>query len=191
METKLQLSLNDNEIVHEMAGYFEKKFDDFLPYKDSFLFAIDKLRGVYGEEKVSDVICAFNTQTASDILFAYWLGVQANLEHYRNPIARTFLEVDPEVYLREKVMKNMPDRLEAQRVVEQFRREITAEMKVYYEDVAAYYTYFENAAPKLAHYHAFMLANEFLGRIEPGYVSDDHLTNAYQRMMEEYFNTAV
>lgn len=191
MKTKLQLNLNDNEMVHEMAKYFEEKFDDFLSYKDGFLSAIDKLKEEYGEETVTGVICAFNTQTASDMLFAYRLGMQANLEHYRNPFARTFLEVDPEVYLREKVMKNMQYRIEAQKIVDQFRRDLSAEMKVYFEDISAYYTYFENAAPKLAHYHAFMLANEFLGRIEPGYVSDDHLTNAYQRMMEEYFNTAV
>lgn len=45
------------------------------------------------------------------MLFAYELGRQANMEHFRNPGAYPFIQLSPEIYLQEHVMRRMPKRV--------------------------------------------------------------------------------
>ena len=120
---------------------------------------------------------AIDAQTASDLLFSAALGLKANLDHFRAPIARTFLEVDPETYLQESVAHSMPQYIEAQKILN------TVGVN---DAIIEYTTYLETFGPRLAHYFGYLLGDELLPKIIPGYQPDPLLTNRYQAWLQEY-----
>lgn len=124
--------------------------------------------------KLADAIAA---QAASDLLFSAALGLKANLDHFLDPIARTFLEIDSEIYLRESVAHNMPQYIEAQKILD------TTEVN---DTIIEYTTYLETIGPKLAHYFGFLLGDELFPRIIPGYQPDPPLTIRYHNWVCGY-----
>lgn len=135
---------------------------------------------------VEDLIDAIRRQITSHLLFAGYLGFQANLEHFLNPVARTFMDVDPDVYLREEVAMVLPEYASAQETIDNFCKRLSPEQKEGFESVAAYIAHLETVVPKLAHYEGFMLGNELLHYVMPGYHPDVQLTIRYHAMLKEY-----
>ena len=119
---------------------------------------------------------------------AFALDNLLNLEHFLNPVARTFIEVDPEVYLRESVAKSLPEYTSAQATIDRFLRQLPAELETEYEAVVAYIAHLETIVPKIAHYKGFLLGNELLPHIVPGYQPDAQLTVCYCTLLEEYLH---
>lgn len=141
-----------------------------------------KMREKYQEtmaqsEKRKALAEAIDTQTASDLLFSAALGLKANLDHFHDPITRTFLEVDPEIYLRESVAHSLPQYIEAQKIREATECD---------DDITAYTTYLDTVGPKLAHYFGYLLGDELLPRIIPGYQPDPILTFRYHNWVCGY-----
>lgn len=134
----------------------------------------------------NDVKEAIYKQTASCALFSVFLGLKANLDHYRDPIARTFLEVDCETYLRENAARKLPEYECAERIRRRFGETLSPEQQEQYEAVSLYINHIETLVPKLAHYYGYLLGNELLPRVIPGYYPDMKLTLQYTGMMQEY-----
>ena len=163
--------LTGQALTNSLIEFLEQHSEDFPEIREKYQKAIAQAeRG----KELADAIAA---QTTSDILFSAALGLKANLDHFRDPIARTFLEVDPEIYLRESVAHNMPQYIEAQRIRD------SAE---YDDDITAYTTYLETVGPKLAHYFGYLLGDELLARIVPGYQSNPLLTILYRNWVRTY-----
>lgn len=164
--------LTGQALTNSLIEFLEQHCEDFPEIREKYQEAI-----VQAEEgkKLAEAIDA---QTASDLLFSAALGLKANLDHFRDPIARTFLEVDPEIYLRESVAHSLPQYIEAQKVRN------TVETN---DDIIGYTTYLETFRPKLAHYFGYLLGDELLPKIVPGYQSDQMLTVQYCAMIAEYF----
>ena len=102
-----------------------------------------------------------------------------------NPIARTFLEVDSESYIRTGVIRQLPRNLEAQAVRRRFVIKLSEEQQKIYEDIAIFIAHLETAIPKLAHYYGYLLGNELYLRIVPGYYPDIYLTKQYRKKLED------
>ena len=102
-------------------------------------------------------------------------------------MTRNFLDVDSEIYLREETAHRLPEYEGAQKVLDQFYALLSPNQKVLYEDVISYSSYLETTAPKLAHYYGYLLGNELLPRIIPGYHGDMALTVRYRMMLRDYF----
>ena len=163
---------------------------DFAEDYQLFQEAINYLEASLGEEansSVDDLVDAIHRQTISNWLFSSYLGFQANIDHFINPVARTFADVDPEIYLRESVAKALPEYASAQAIIDSFWRQLTPELEEEYQRVVAYIAHLETIVPKMAHYNGFLLANELLPRIIPGYQPDTQLTVRYCIMIENYF----
>lgn len=159
--------------------------DDFKGEYQRCANAMDQLKGELGEDSLGALADAIERQAISHWIFAGALGFRANLEHFQSPVARTFIEVDPEVYLREGVARAMPEYVAAQETVRSFCSRLSREQRAVYEDIAAYIALLETVIPKVAHYNGFMLGNELLPRMIPGYQPDVQLTMQYRRMMEK------
>lgn len=163
--------LTGQALTNSLIEFLEQHCKDFpeirVKYKDAIVQADEG-------EKLAEAIDA---QTASDLLFSAALGLKANLDHFRDPIARTFLEVDPEIYLRESVAHSLPQYIEAQKI---------RDAAEYDDDITAYTTYLETVGPKLAHYFGYLLGDELLPRVIPGYQPDPILTIRYQAWVQEY-----
>lgn len=152
-------------LVISLIEFMEQRFEDFSEIHKKYREVIQQVNT--GEQ----LSVAIETQIASDLLFSVALGINANLDHFRNPIGRTFLEVEPEIYLRESIAHSLPHYIEAQKNVD------TEELN---DDVIAHISYLESIGPKLAHYFGYLLGDELLPRIVPGYQPDPILTIRYR-----------
>ena len=163
---------------------------DFAEDYQLFQEAISYLKADLGEEanpSVDDLADAIHRQTVSNWLFSIYLGFQANLDHFINPVARTFVDVDPETYLRENVARALSEYTSAQAVIDSFWHQLSPEQEEVFEGVVAYIAHLETVVPKMAHYNGFLLGNELLPLLMPGYQPDEQLTVRYCMMLKEYF----
>ena len=139
----------------------------------------------------TDLADAIYQKIGSTLLFSYCLGLKANLDHFIDPVSRTFLDVDPEVYLRENIARQLPDYLRAQHVQEQFYKALSPSQKEKYDDgITTYICHLETVGPKLAHYYGYLFGNELFPHVIPGYVVDAQLTLQYRYMLEAYCGTS-
>lgn len=177
------------EIVTSLVGVMAVNFEDFAADQTRFHETIILLENELGSEispSVSDMIDAIDQQIGSSLLFSCFLGLKANLDHFVDPIGRTFLDVDPETYLREDLAKHFPDYQNALRVQEQFCAALSPEQKDKYEDITTYISHLETVGPKLAHYYGYVLGNQLFPHVIPGYVADSQLTSQYRCILENY-----
>lgn len=185
METILE-QLTGKPIADALIETLSANFEDFSAAKARYDEAICRLREEIGDA-VQDEIAAIDQQTASTLLFSGLLGLKANWDHFLDPVARNFLDVDAETYLRETTARRLPAYRQAQAVRCRFYALLTPEQQKRHEDITAYVSYLETAGPKLAHYWGYLLGDDLLQRTVPGYHPDPVLTMRYRMMLEAYF----
>lgn len=172
--------------MEEMKLWMEENLQDFGPVKEGFCRAVAALEQTLGPEAVQEEVDALTRQAASNLLFCGWLGFKANLDHFTDPAARSFLELDHEVYLQEATARNLPDYAAAQKTRDRFFAALDGKQQASYEAVTEYEVYLETAVPKLAHYYGYLLGNLLLPRLVPGYRPDMHQTMVYRSWLEDY-----
>ncbi len=185
MKTILE-NLTEHHLAEAFVQWMAKENGDFAIDYQRYMDAMDALRQELGDV-VTDEIDAIEQQCASDLLFSGLLGLKANLDNFIDPVARNFLEVDFEVYLREETARRLPYYEQAQKVRNRFYSLLTPAQKGIYENVIAYISHLETVGPKLAHYFGYILGNKLLPRVVPGYHSDMVLTMRYNTMLADYF----
>ena len=189
MNTQVLTILNAEEMLTKMVGVIEGISKDFPHIKEEYEQALLILRRKLGDEKIKPFLDAINRRCEADLLFCGSLGYQANLNNFRDPIARTFMDVDFEEYLRVEVLQRMPQRQDAETEIDAFYHSLTEEQKGVYEAISSYLVSLELDLTKLAHYAGFMFANDMLRFTEPGYVPNSVLSLHYQSFMSDWFGT--
>ena len=188
-----QKVLEGKKIVQEFTRFLGEHFGSFADVHKRYLAAADALRkelGADGAPFVDDVLDAIDKQTASNLLFSGALGLKSNMDHFMDPMARTVLDVDFPVFLREATALRLPEYVRAQETIDAFSSSLTPAQKEVFEDVIAYIAFLETTGPKLAHYYGYILGNDLLYRVVPGYHQDDVLTMHYSAMLRKYFGIA-
>ena len=166
-------------MVDDLRQVLREKDPEFLPAEEKFLEVIAHLTEKLGIEEVERYVTAMDRQICSDLVYAGYLGFQANLQNFHNPVASQFTRLDYETFLREHIMQTLPNRTAAEdteRAFLQAHKEILSE---YEEGILDYYVHLEVTGPKLAHFWGYRFANQFLPWVEPGYVSDGAQTSLY------------
>ena len=177
-------------LVEMMSSNFEDFATDQARYKETLSW-LEKELAEGTSPSVKNLVNAIDQQIGSTILFSYFLGLKANWDHFIDPIGRTFLDVDTEVYLREDVARRLPDYQNAQHTQEQFYASLTPVQQERYEDITSYICHLETVGPKLAHYYGYLLGNQLFPRIIPGYGEDAPFTFQYRNMLENYFGIGI
>lgn len=185
MQTILE-QLTGSHIVEALVKAMTENFEDFAADRQRYIAAMDMLQKELGDAAL-DEMDAIERQTASDLLFSGLLGLKANLDNFIDPIARDFLDVDCEVYLREETAHRLPEYESAQKVRNRFFSLLSPAQRKIYGDVIRYTTHLETVGPKLAHYYGYLLGNRLLPRVVPGYHTDMAQTSQYTAMLETYF----
>lgn len=181
--------LTGSHIVDALVKTMEENLEDFAGDQKRYIQAMGALQEALGDStapSVKDVMHAIERQTASDLLFCGLLGLKANLDHFIDPVARSFLEVDTELYLREETAHRLPEYENAQEIRDRFYGLLSPGQQKTYEDVVTYVCHLETVGPKLAHYYGYLLGNELLPRVVPGYHPDAVQTIQYGSMLEDY-----
>ncbi len=180
---KILNQLTGTAMAEAMIALLTEKFPDFAEDRQRYLAALKEIPGAEAEMQ------AIEQQTVSNLLFAGALGLKANWDHFTDPVARSFLDVDCEVYLREETARRMPAYQQAQDARERFYGGLSDAQRALYADVSAYTSHLETVVPKIAHYYGYILANTLLTWVIPGYHADAVQTARYTRMLEEYLGT--
>lgn len=185
MKTILE-NLTEHHVVETFVQWMAKEDEDFAVDYQRYTKAMDVLQKELADH-VKDEIDAIEQQCASDLLFSGFLGLKANLDNFIDPVARNFLDVDFEAYLREDTAHRLPEYERAQKIRDRFYSLLTPAQKETYEAVITYSSHLETVGPKLAHYFGYLLGNQLLPRVIPGYHSDMVLTIKYNSMLEDYW----
>jgi len=178
--------LTGRKTVESFVRRMLEESEDFAADYQRYVDAADVLRKELGEA-VTDEIAAIEQQCASDLLFSGLLGLKANWDNFIDPVARNFLDVDFEVYLREETAHRLPQYERAQKARDQFYSTLTPAQRDTYEAVITYTSHLETVGPKLAHYYGYLLGNELLPRVVPGYHADSVQTKRYTDVLNRYF----
>lgn len=185
---KVVEQLTGKQLVRTLETYLEENFESFAEVRSRYAKAVERLRneGSVMAPSVDDVVDAIEKQTASNLFFSGVLGIKANLDHYMDPVARTVLDVDFDVFLREETARRLPAYEKAQTVIDAFYVLLTVTQKELFSDILDYISYLETTGPKLAHYYGFILGNEILPNLVLGYYPDRILTMQYKAMLTHY-----
>ena len=181
--------LMGTEITNDMVEYLELNFEDFADVRRKYLSAIDQLGNMQGEKTALSVhmlVDAIDQQITLSLLFSGLLGMKSNLDHFRNPIAKTVLDVDFDVFLRENTLHRLPEYEITQAIINRFFKMLSIEEHIVSDAIREYISYFETVGPKLAHFRGFDFGDQILQKIVPGYYPDKVLTNQYRVMLELY-----
>lgn len=125
----------DEELCDTLLRFMEKEFEDFPDTLNRYENTIHTLKAELDEgidPSVEDVMNAICQQTASNLLFSGFLGIKANWDHFMNPIARNFMDVEPDIYLREDTARRLPNYAQAQRVLDRFYGLLSPDHRVLY-----------------------------------------------------------
>lgn len=176
------------KIVATLVDAMADHSDEFVADQTCFSETISLLKTQLGPNpspSVNDVVDSIYQQIGSSLLFSCFLGLKANLDHFIDPIGHTFLDVDPETYLRENVARHLPDYQLAQQVQEHFYSTLSPAQKDKYEEgVTPYICHLETVGPKLAHYYGYILGDQLFPHVIPGYIANTPLSFRYRHMLE-------
>jgi len=183
--------INYKEIVAKFVDFMVSNSEEFVADQDSYNQTISFLESELGQHaspSVADLVDAIDQQIGSTLLFSCCLGFKANLDHFIDPVSRTFLDIDSEIYLRENVARQLPNYQSAQRIQEELNTVLSsAQKEKYEEDIITYICYLETAGPKLAHYYGYIFGNLLFPHVIPGYVADAQLTLQYRYKLSAYY----
>ena len=194
-ENALFPKISYKEIVTKLADVLARNSEEFHDDLAHFNETISLLEAELEQDtspSVADLVDAIRQQIGSTLLFSCCLGLKANLDHFIDPVSRTFLGVDPEIYLRENIAQQLPDYLRAQHVQKQLYKSLSTSQKEKYDEaITTYICHLETVGPKLAHYYGYRLGNQLFPRIIPGYVSDTQFLIQYRYMLEMYLGISI
>lgn len=182
--------LTINELYESLIQVLSKECEDFSAIRKEYERTMAIFQTELGEHtipSVNDTMEAIHQQVVSNLLFSGALGLKANLDNFFDPLSRNFLDVDSDVYLRESTARRLPAYEQAHRVLDQFYACLSPDQQILYEDIHSYINYLETMGPKLAHYYGYLLGNELLHWIIPGYHADTALTVQYHMMLRAFF----
>lgn len=186
MQTILNL-LTGDKLLDSLIAAMEENFEDFPEIRQKYIQTMDNLQSILGEDAVQKEKDAICQQIASSIIFSGVLGLQANYHYFSDPVGGDFLNADPEAYLRENIAKHLPEYVAAQQSRSEFYSQLDAAQKALYQPVTEYISYLETVGPKLAHYYGYVMGNDLLQRVVPGYQPNMAFTLQYCMRLEMYF----
>ena len=185
--------LTDPELILQRMSDTLRKIDPkFVDEEQKYFSAVDALKEVIGDTVspcASEYIAAREQQICAELIYVAWLGFQQNLECFQNPINTMFLKMDYEDFHRERRMHTLPEvqkALEIRNAFYEMLRTLPEEKREITEGITEYMSYLETTGYKLAHYFGFILADEFLHHVVPGYVSDSVATMQYRWDLQKY-----
>ncbi len=171
--------LTSHALVLDLKTTLREQDPEFPPVETAFQKAACALASKIGKEEAEKMLATKEQQILSDLVYAAYLGFQANLSNFHNPMASQFTKLDYDVFLREHIMQALPRRAAAEKAIAAFRETYKDALSEYEDAIQRYYIYLEVAGLKLAHFWGYAFANKFLPWVEPGYVSDGAQTSIY------------
>ncbi len=185
----IMTKITDPGILDQLATLLREHDPEFPEIESRYQRAVQLLREDLVNQSdlnFEEYLSACQTEVTANLLYAAYLGYRANLDNFHSPYMTRFEQLDFTDYIRDHLMGNFPVCREANQIKERFQQALPE----IYEDadnaITEYFIALDVSGPKLAHYAGYLLANQFLGWVEPGYRVDFHQTSRYQEQMRQY-----
>ena len=175
---------SSTSFVEDLRKLLREKDADFRPVEKAFRDAMRELGSRIGLTATKEFIEALEKQICSDLVYAGYLGFQANLANFKNPVANQFTNLDYDTFLQRHIMQTMPYRNDAEATETVIRDAFEEDFHMHEDAIRNYYVYLEVTGPKIAHFLGYQFANQFLPIAEPGYVPDGTQTSIYVLMLQ-------
>lgn len=191
MKTVKQITeqITSRAILEAMADLFRENVKDFANDEERMLSAVATLKTqlpVNFSPSVDAYISAHENDALSRIVYAGYNGFRINGDNFHAPYGIDFTRWEFFDIAKGHIIGRFPVNLEANSIIEHFNKALPEELQVYSTYISEYFTHFECAGPKLAHYAGYMIGNELLPWFVPGYQIDPVQTMRYSRTIEEY-----
>lgn len=183
----------DPQVVLKNVGDILREIDpEFAQEEQQYNAAVATLREAIGDSispSATEYIAAKEQEICEKLIYVAWLGFQQNLECFQNPVNTMFLKMDYEDFHREQRMHTLPGVKKAMKTINAFHEvmlTLPEEKQNLTDGISEFMCYLETTGYKLAHYFGFILADEFLPYVIPGYCRDSCTTLLYERDLHEY-----
>lgn len=181
--------LTSRDILKSMADLFRDKDGQFFDDELRMLTAVATLKKELPADfapSVDEYIQAHETNVLAQIVYAGYHGFQINADNFHAPYGVDFTRWEFFDIAKEHIIGSFPVNDAANTVIERFYQGLPEELREYHSHISEYFTHFECAGPKLAHYAGYMIGNELLPWLVPGYRMDPVQTMKYTRDIEDY-----
>ena len=176
-------------VIADLADLLRANDTDFAESEKNYYAAVEKLRAALPAEQtptLDEYLSACETDVISAVAYAGYLGFRVNLENFHHPIGIDFVRLDTIDYLKDHLFGHFPINYRNSQVREAFYKSLPEGLQNLEESVQDYFTHLECTGPKLAHYAGYIIANNILPWVEPGYREDYCQTMAFAAETEKY-----
>ena len=176
-------------VIADLADLLRANDTDFAESEKNYYAAVEKLRAALPAEQTPTLdayLSACETDVISVVAYAGYLGFRVNLENFHHPIGIDFVRLDTIDYLKDHLFGHFPINYRNSQVREAFYKSLPEGLQCLEDSIQDYFTHLECAGPKLAHYAGYIIANNILPWIEPGYREDYCQTLAFTAETEKY-----
>lgn len=181
-------------MLFELIAFMERNTEGFAESRKKYIECLNMLRGELDDKasvSVDEFDAVLHDAICSHLVYSAHLGFKANLDYFENPLANNFLNIDPEIYLREGTARMLPAYERAYAKMEAFYAQLSPELKEATHPITDYESHLETTGPKLAHYWAFKKSNSYYPQVIPGYSAPMPFTYAYERTLAEYMGISL
>ena len=176
-------------VIADLADLLRANDADFAESEKGYYAAVEKLRAALPAEQtptLDEYLSACETDVISVVAYAGYLGFRVNLEIFHHPIGIDFVRLDTIDYLKDHLFGHFPINYRNSQVREAFYKSLPEGFQSLENDIQDYFTHLECSGPKLAHYAGYIIANNILPWVEPGYREDYCQTLAFTAETEKY-----
>lgn len=178
------------DLLTDLTDLLRAKDKEFTETEAHYLHAVNTLRlklSPLASPTLEKYLMAHEQDILSRMVCAGYLGYRVNLENFRHPIGIDFVHRDTVDYTRDHIIGRFPINEKAQAVIDAFLHALPEDCRLLCDDIEKYFIHLECAAPKLAHYAGYIIANHLLPWMEPGYRPDDTQTSNFTIETLDYF----
>ena len=176
-------------VIADLADLLRANDADFAESEKGYYAAVEKLRAALPAEQtptLDEYLSACETDVISVVAYAGYLGFRVNLENFHHPIGIDFVRLDTIDYLKDHLHGHFPSKYRNSQVREAFYKSLPEGLQGLEDSIQDYFTHLECSGPKLAHYAGYIIANNILPWVEPGYREDYCQTLAFTAETEKY-----
>lgn len=162
-------------VIESLADVLRENDADFLELEAEFHYSLDALRRNFPNDMkptLDEYISAREKDIVSRVAYAGYLGYRVNLENFHHPVKVDFVHLDTIDYIKNHIIGHFPVNDVSAAVCEAFKRAVPVGTNEYLNTIEDYFILLECSGPKLAHYAGYIIANNILPWVEPGYRVD-------------------
>ena len=158
---------------------------DYEKEEQAFISACATFEASLGDSvsfTAQDYLDALEKSFASDFVFVVGRGFKLNLDSHNNPVNALAFKLDYEELHEERKMHLLPVAEKANKTTYAFLEELRASHRDkldLLDGVNSYYNYLKTTGYKVAHYYGFLLADQLLPHLIPGYYADSVYVSTY------------